>query len=56
MEVEFNSIDRNHTWELVPRPQHRQVNELKWIFKTKYHADGTLDKGFESTMEVELGQ
>ena len=53
MEVEFNSIERNYTWELVPQPHHRQVNELKWIFKTKYHVDGTLDKGFK-IMEVEL--
>ena len=30
--------------ELVPWPQHRQAIGLKWIFKTKYHADGTLDK------------
>ena len=44
MEVELDSIERNHTWELVPRPPHRQVIGLKWIFKTKYHADGTLDK------------
>ena len=44
MEVELDSIERNHTWELVPRPQHRQVIGLKWIFKTKYHVDGTLDK------------
>ena len=44
MEVEVNSIEWNHTWELIPQPQHRQVIGLKWIFKTKYHADGTLDK------------
>ena len=43
-EVELNSIEQNHTWELVLRPQHRQIIGLKWIFKIKYHADGTLDK------------
>ena len=44
MEVELNSIEQNHTRELVLRPQHRQVIGLKWIFKIKYHADGNLDK------------
>ena len=43
MEHELNSIGRNHTWDLVPRPQHRQVTGLKWI-SNNYHADGTLDK------------
>ena len=43
-EIEFNSIKQNHAWELVPQPQHKQVIGLQWIFKTKYHADATLDK------------
>ena len=38
-----NHIERNHTWELIPC-QDRQVNYLKWIFKTKYHAKDTLEK------------
>ena len=44
MEVEIDSVDQNHTWEQVPRPQHQQVIGLKWFFKNKYYVDGTLDK------------
>ena len=44
MGVHIDSIERNHTWELLPHPQNSHVIGLKWIFKTKYHVDGTLDK------------
>ena len=44
MEAELESIERNETWELVPRPAGRKVIGVKWVFKTKYHSDGSLDK------------
>ena len=44
MEAELESIERNGTWELVPRPVGRKVIGVKWVFKTKYHSDGSLDK------------
>ena len=44
MEAELESIERNKTWELVPRPAGRKVIGVKWVFKTKYHSDGSLDK------------
>ena len=44
MEVELASIEKNATWELVPRPPSRKVISVKWVFKTKYLNDGSLDK------------
>ena len=44
MEAEMDSIVRNGTWDLMDRPSHRQVIGVKWVFKTKFHADGSLDK------------
>ena len=44
MEVELASIEKNGTWELVPCPPSWQVIGVKWVFKTKYLSDGSLDK------------
>ena len=43
MEAEIGSIERNATWELVPRPPRRKIIGVRWVYKTKYR-DGTLDK------------
>ena len=32
------------TWELVPRPKDKNVVKNKWVLRTKYKADGSLDK------------
>lgn len=34
----------NHTWKLVELPEGKQAVGLKWIFKSKYDADGVLLK------------
>ena len=44
MEAELASIEKNGTWELVPCPPSWQVIGVKWVFKTKYLSDGSLDK------------
>ena len=44
MNVEFQSIQDNNTWELVPRPSNKKVIGVKWIYKVKFHSDGSLDK------------
>ncbi|WVZ55007.1 hypothetical protein U9M48_005726 [Paspalum notatum var. saurae] len=34
----------NNTWQLVPRPPGTNVVTGKWIFKHKFHADGSLTR------------
>lgn len=44
MADEMNSIQRNGTWQLVDRPTGKKIIGLKWIFKTKFQANGDVLK------------
>lgn len=44
MKEELKMIKKNQTWELVDRPQHKKVIEVKWIFRTKLNFDGSVNK------------
>ncbi|KAK9140896.1 hypothetical protein Scep_010577 [Stephania cephalantha] len=44
MKEELSMIEKNHTWKLVPRPSNRKVIGVKWVFKTKLNADGSVNK------------
>ena len=39
---EMDSILSNHTWELVDLPPASKPIGCKWVFRKKYHTDGTL--------------
>jgi len=44
MVEEYNSIVRNSAWEIVPRPEGKSVVGLRWIYKVKQAADGSVEK------------
>ena len=44
MDVELQSLQKNHTWVLSDLPLGKKPISCKWVYKVKYHADGTLDK------------
>lgn len=44
MKEELAMIEKNQTWELVERPQDRKVIGVKWVFKTKFNPDGSVNK------------
>nr|XP_048319537.1 uncharacterized mitochondrial protein AtMg00820-like [Ziziphus jujuba var. spinosa] len=37
-------INKNKTWELVKKPQGKKAIGVKWVFRTKLNADGTINK------------
>eukprot|EP00253_Pinus_taeda_P033116 PITA_33116 len=42
MEEELEQIEKNNTWELVPRSQDKNVIGTKWIFKNKLNENGDV--------------
>ena len=42
MRDEFHALQQNNTWTLVPKPPGVNVVSGKWVFRHKFHADGTL--------------
>lgn len=55
--AEFKALIKNNTWNLVPFQDQKNIIDSKWVFKTKYKADGTIErrkarlvaKGFQQT-------
>ncbi|KAG8477669.1 hypothetical protein CXB51_027663 [Gossypium anomalum] len=41
---EIAMIEKNQTWELVPRPAKKKVIGVKWVYRAKQNADGSLNK------------
>jgi hypothetical protein len=42
MNEELDQIERNQTWELVPRPKDKNVIGTKWVYKNKMNEDGQV--------------
>ena len=42
MDEELEKIEKNNTWELVPRPEDKNVIGTKWIFKNKLNENGEV--------------
>ncbi|KAJ9542144.1 hypothetical protein OSB04_028650 [Centaurea solstitialis] len=44
MHREMEALHRNNTWTLVSRPEHHNVVGSRWLFRTKYRADGSIER------------
>ena len=44
MNEEYNSIMKNQTWELTELPKDKIPIGCKWLFKSKFKFDGSIDK------------
>ncbi|GJV50051.1 ribonuclease H-like domain-containing protein [Tanacetum coccineum] len=41
---EYNALIKNGTWVLVPRPSGANIVRCLWLFRHKFHADGSLSR------------
>jgi hypothetical protein len=42
MNEDLDQIEKNNTWELVPRPKDKNVIGSKWVFKNKMNEKGQV--------------
>lgn len=44
MNKEITALEANNTWTFVPLPPGKRVVGYKWVYKIKFHADGTIER------------
>lgn len=44
MKEEMDVLHANQTWELVLPPPNTNIVGSKWVFRTKYKSDGSIDR------------
>jgi hypothetical protein len=44
MDEELDQIEKNDTWELVPRPKNMNVIGTKWVFRNELIEDGQVTR------------
>jgi hypothetical protein len=44
MDKEFDALQKNQTWHLVPRKDGANIIDCKWVYKVKQKADGSVDR------------
>jgi len=61
MIVEFDALVQNKTWTLVPPPTNVNIVGNKWVYRTKFCANGSIERfkprlvaqGFSQKPEVD---
>ena len=62
MQAEFDALQVNETWDLVPKEATQKIISNKWVFIIKYNLDGSISKykgrlvakGFHQTPGVDF--
>jgi hypothetical protein len=64
MNLEFDALLKNRTWNLVPSLPSQNLIGCKWVFRVKCHADGSIErfkarlvaKGFHQQPGIDYGE
>jgi hypothetical protein len=64
MNEELSQIEKNKTWELVPRPLNKNVIGAKWVFRNKMDEAGKITrkkarlvcKGYAQVEGIDFGE
>ena len=43
MRHEMDSLEKNCTWDLVPRPTRKNVVKCRWVYRTKFTSDSVVE-------------
>jgi hypothetical protein len=52
----LDQIDKNDTWELVPRPKNKNVIIKKWVFRNKLNEDEQVTRKISKLVCKEYAQ
>lgn len=44
MNLELQALESNGTWEITNLPPRRKAIDSKWMYKTKYNSDGSIER------------
>lgn len=44
MNMELEALEGNDTWEITTFPPNKKAIRSKWLFKTKFKADGSIER------------
>lgn len=44
MTLQFDALQQNGTWSLVPQCPHMNAVGCKWLYRIKYQADGSIER------------
>lgn len=44
MQKEIDVLETNQTWVITDRPVDKTIVDCKWVYKEKYHSDGTIER------------
>lgn len=44
MQEELKALEDNNTWQIVPLPSGKHAIGCKWVYKTKFKVDGSIER------------